>query len=221
MARLYRGRNISRGSSAMIKGIIGKKLGMTQVFMEDGRAVPVTVIEAGPCSVVQKKNAAADGYEAVQIGFAEANENKVIKPQKGHFKKAGVPAFRHLKEFKGDVSDMELGQKVTVDMFTKGEKVVVTGTSKGKGFQGVMKRHHYKGGGATHGSMFHREPGGIGSSAWPSRVWKNKGLPGHMGDEKVTAKGLTVVDVRPEDNLILIKGSVPGSQDGILVIRKA
>jgi len=204
----------------MIKGIIGKKLGMTQVFMEDGRVVPVTVIEAGPCQVVQKKAAGSDGYEAVQLGFGDLKESKVNKPMGGHFKKAGVTPARQLREFSGDISDMEVGQNITVGIFASGDKVAVTGTSKGKGFQGVIKRHHYKGGRATHGSMFHREPGGIGSSAWPSRVWKNKGLPGHMGDERVTTRGIEVVEVRPEDNLILVKGAVPGSPGGIVIINK-
>jgi large subunit ribosomal protein L3 len=205
----------------MIKGIIGKKLGMTQVFMEDGRVLSVTVIEAGPCGIVQKKTAAVDGYDAVQVGFDELKEGRSNKPDTGRFKKAGSAPYRHLREFKGDVSDMEPGSKVTVDMFAKGDKVSVIGTSKGKGFQGVVKRYHYVGGRATHGSMFHRAPGGIGQSAWPSRVWKNKGLPGHMGDERVTTKGLEVVEVRHKDNIILIKGAVPGSPGGIVIINKA
>lgn len=205
----------------MITGIIGKKLGMTQVFEADGRIVPVTVIEAGPCSVTQKKTAATDGYDAVQIGYGELKEGKVNKPEAGHFKKAGTPGFRHLKEFKGDISDVELGQKVTVEIFAKGDEVAVTGTSKGKGFQGVIKRHHFKGGRATHGSMFHREPGSIGQSAWPSRVWKNTRLPGQMGNARVTTKGLQIVDVRPQDNIVLVKGAVPGSIGGIVVINKA
>ena len=204
----------------MITGIIGKKLGMTQVFAEDGRIFPVTVIEAGPCGVVQKKTASTDGYDAVQIGFEELKETKTNKPEKGHFKKAGTAAFRHLREFKGDASDMEVGSEVTVNIFAEGDKVSVIGTSKGKGFQGVIKRHHFKGGRDTHGSMFHREPGGIGSSAWPSHVWKNKRLPGHMGNERVTSKGLTVVEVKPQDNIILIKGAVPGSAGGLVIINK-
>jgi large subunit ribosomal protein L3 len=205
----------------MITGIIGKKLGMTQVFQEDGRALPVTVIEAGPCAVVQKKTVAADGYDAVQLGFEEVKETRVNKPMKGHFKKAGTSAYRHLDEFKGDISDMEPGSSVTVEIFSKGDKVLVVGTSKGKGFQGVMKRHNFKGGKATHGSMFHREPGGIGSSAWPSRVWKNKRLPGHMGNARVTVSGLEIVDVRSQDNIILVKGAVPGSVGGTVIINKA
>jgi len=205
----------------MINGIIGKKVGMTQVFTEDGMVVPVTVVEAGPCTVVQKKTSDKDGYDAVQIGFGPMKESRVNKPLRGHCKKSGASPARHLREFRGDTSDMELGSEVTVGIFAKGDKVSVTGTSKGKGFQGVIKRHHFKGGRATHGSMFHREPGGIGSSAWPSRVWKNKRLPGHMGDHRVTTKGLEVVDVRAEDHIILIKGALPGSKGGLLIINKA
>lgn len=205
----------------MITGIIGKKLGMTQVFMEDGRLIPVTVIEAGPCGVIQKKTSATDGYDAVQVGFDELRENKANKPEKGHFKKAGTAPYRHIREFRGGSDDMVPGQKVTVEMFAKGDMVAVTGTSKGKGFQGVMKRHNFKGGKATHGSMHHREPGGIGSSAWPSRVWKNKKLPGQMGNARVTTKGLEVIDVRAQDNILLVKGAVPGSPGGLLIINKA
>lgn len=204
----------------MISGIIGKKLGMTQVFTEDGRVTPVTVIEAGPCAVIQKKTVPSDGYDAVQIGFLEVKEKKANKPMAGHFKKSGTAAYRHLREFKGDSSDMEPGSKVTVEIFAKGDKVSVIGTSKGKGFQGVIKLHHFKGGGATHGSMFHREPGGIGSSAWPSRVWKNKKLPAHMGDNRVTTRGLEIVEVKGQDNLLLIKGAIPGAPGGIVIVNK-
>ncbi len=204
----------------MISGIIGKKLGMTQVFTEDGRVTPVTVIKAGPCAVIQKKTVPSDGYEAVQIGFLEVKEKKANKPMTGHFKKSGTAAYRHLREFKGDSSDMEPGSKVTVEIFAKGDKVSVIGTSKGKGFQGVIKLHHFKGGGATHGSMFHREPGGIGSSAWPSRVWKNKKLPAHMGDNRVTTRGLEIVEVKGQDNLLLIKGAIPGAPGGIVIVNK-
>lgn len=204
----------------MISGIIGKKLGMTQVFTDDGRVTPVTVIEAGPCAVIQKKTVPADGYDAVQIGFLEVKETKTNKPMAGHFKKSGTTAYRHLREFQGDSSDMEPGSRVTVDIFAKGDKVSVVGTSKGKGFQGVIKLHHFKGGGATHGSMFHREPGGIGSSAWPSRVWKNKRLPAHMGDNRVTIRGLEIVEVKGQDNLLLIKGAIPGAPGGIVIVNK-
>ncbi|MHB8173381.1 MAG: 50S ribosomal protein L3 [Nitrospirota bacterium] len=204
----------------MISGIIGKKLGMTQIFMDDGRVTPVTVIEAGPCAVVQKKTVPADGYDAVQIGFIEVKDTKANKPMKGHFKKAGTVSYRHLREFHGDTSDMVTGSKVTAEIFAKGDTVSVIGTSKGKGFQGVIKRHHFKGGGATHGSMFHREPGGIGSSAWPSRVWKNKRLPGQMGNARVTTRGLEIVDVKAQDNILLVKGAVPGSPGGIVIVNK-
>ncbi len=204
----------------MISGIIGKKLGMTQIFTDDGRVTPVTVIEAGPCAVVQKKSVPTDGYDAVQIGFLEVRESKANKPMTGHFKKAGAASYRHLREFQGDTSDMEPGSKVTVEIFARGDKISVMGTSRGKGFQGVIVRHHFKGGRATHGSMFHREPGGIGSSAWPSRVWKNKRLPGHMGNGSVTTRGLEVVDVKAQDNILLVKGSVPGSPGGIVIVNK-
>ncbi len=204
----------------MISGIIGKKLGMTQIFMEDGRVTPVTVIEAGPCAVVQKKTVSSDGYDAVQIGFLEVSETKTNKPMTGHFKKAGTAPYRHLREFHGDTSDMEPGSKITVEIFARGDKISVMGTSRGKGFQGVIKRHHFKGGRATHGSMFHREPGGIGSSAWPSRVWKNKRLPGQMGNGSVTTRGLEIVDVKAQDNILLVKGSVPGSPGGIVIVNK-
>ncbi len=204
----------------MISGIIGKKLGMTQIFMDDGRVTPVTVIEAGPCAVVQKKTASSDGYDAVQIGFLEVRETKTNKPMTGHFKKAGTASYRHLREFQGDTADMEPGAKVTVEIFARGDKVSVMGTSRGKGFQGVIKRHHFKGGRATHGSMFHREPGGIGSSAWPSRVWKNKRLPGQMGNGSITTRGLEIVDVKAQDNILLVKGSVPGSPGGIVIVNK-
>ncbi len=204
----------------MISGIIGKKLGMTQIFTDDGRVTPVTVIEAGPCAVVQKKTVPSDGYDAVQIGFLEIRESKANKPMTGHFKKAGTASYRHLREFHGDTSDMEPGSKVTVEIFARGDKVSVMGTSRGKGFQGVIVRHHFKGGRATHGSMFHREPGGIGSSAWPSRVWKNKRLPGHMGNGSVTTRGLEVVDIKAQDNILLVKGAVPGSPGGIVIVNK-
>jgi large subunit ribosomal protein L3 len=204
----------------MITGIIGKKIGMTQLFMEDGSLVPVTVIEAGPCTVVQKKTLGKDGYEAVQISFGDVRDKHVTKPMKGHFKSAGTSNAKHLREFDGDISDMELGQNVTVGIFEKGDKISVTGTSKGKGFAGVMKRHGFKGGPTGHGSMFHRAPGSIGCSAWPSRVWKNKKLPGQMGNKKITTLGLEIVDIRSEDNLLLVKGAVPGSKGGLVVINK-
>ncbi len=199
-------------------GILGKKLGMTQIYTEDGKAYPVTVVEAGPCCVIQVKTFDNDGYEAVKVGFLEVKEKKLKKPMTGVFKKAGVKPYRLLKEF--PISGLKVGELVTVEKFTKGDKISVTGISKGKGFQGVMKRHHYAGGPGSHGSMFNRAPGSIGSSSFPSRVWKNKGLPGHMGYRRVTARNLEIVDVRTDQNLLLIKGSVPGSKGAYLEIKK-
>ncbi|MBI5026294.1 MAG: 50S ribosomal protein L3 [Nitrospirae bacterium] len=169
-------------------GILGKKLGMTQIFNEDGRIVPVTVIEAGPCKVVQVKTDERDGYEAIQLGFDEIRkEKKVPKGRLGHFKKASLPPYRLLREVKVSTG-FKVGDDIKVDIFGKGDRVSVTGMSKGKGFQGVMKRHHYHGGPGSHGSMFNRAPGSIGQSSFPSRVWKNTGLPGHMGNERVTGR---------------------------------
>src|SRR6185295_13707732 len=179
----------------MTNGLLGKKLGMTQVFDGEGRLTPVTVIEAGPCRVSLVRTKEADGYEAVQLAFDEVPERKINKPESGHLKKRQLPAFRLLREFKR-LGDAQIGQVVKADVFQKGDWVDVEGVSKGKGFQGVMKRHHYRGGPETHGSMFHRAPGSIGSSAYPSRVWKNKSLPGHMGDERVTVQRLRVMEVR-------------------------
>lgn len=203
-----------------MKGILGKKKGMTQVFTEDGRLIPVTVIEAGPCKVVQVKGIEKDGYESCQLGYDVIKKEKnVTKPGKGHFKKAGVSPFRFLREIK--MEGLKLGDEVKVDIFSKGEKVIITGTSKGKGFQGVMKRHNYKGGPGSHGSMFNRAPGSIGSSSFPSRVWKNKGLPGHMGNKRVTVKNLEIYDIKTEQNLLLVKGTVPGANGGYLIIRSS
>jgi len=203
----------------MVKGLLGKKLGMIQVFDEGRRLIPVTVIEGGPCGIVQVKKMNSDGYEAVQIGFREVSERKVTKPQVGHFKKAGNRLWRYLGEFKSD-GELQVGSLVGVDIFSEGESIDVQGVSKGKGFQGVMKRHNYAGGPASHGSMFHRAPGSIGASSFPSRVLKNKKLPGQMGNKRVTVKGLTVVGVRPEENILLVSGSVPGPVGGVVVIRK-
>ncbi|MEK6681824.1 MAG: 50S ribosomal protein L3 [Nitrospirota bacterium] len=206
----------------MVNGIIGEKLGMTQVFTSDGRAVPVTVIEAGPCAVVQVKTKEKDGYNAVQLSFKEIKKaRRVNKPSAGHFKKANLPPARYLKEFRTDTAGAEVGQKVFADIFKKGDIVDVTGITIGKGFQGVMKRHGFAGGPASHGSMFHRAPGSIGSSSYPSRVWKNKKLPGHMGNERKTVQGLEIIDVRKEDNLILIKGAVPGCKGRLVVLNKS
>ncbi len=201
-----------------MKGILGKKRGMTQVFAEDGRLITVTVIEAGPAKVIQKKEKDKDGYEALQIGYDEIRKEKnVTKPMLGHFKKQSTPAYRFLREIK--MEGFNAGDVVTVDIFSKGDKVSITGTSKGKGFQGVMKRHNYRGGPGSHGSMFNRAPGSIGQSSYPSRVWKNKGLPGHMGDERVTIKNIEVFDVKKEQNLMLVKGAVPGANGRYLMIK--
>jgi large subunit ribosomal protein L3 len=203
----------------MVNGLLGKKLGMIQVFDEDRRLIPVTVVEAGPCGIVQVKKINTDGYTAVQIGFREVPERKVTKPQIGHLKKAGDRLWRYLREVKFD-GEVQAGSLVKVDVFSKGESIDVQGISKGKGFQGVIKRHNYAGVPASHGSMFHRAPGSIGSSSFPSRVLKNKKLPGHMGNKRVTVKGLKVVGVKPEENILLISGAVPGPVGGIVIVRK-
>lgn len=200
-------------------GILGRKLGMTHVFIEDGRTVPVTVIEAGPCNVIQIKTVEKDGYEAVRVGFSEIRKAKnVNKPMGGVFKKVGAAPCRIIKEFK--MAALKVGDMVTVGAFSKGDTVKVSGISKGKGFQGVMKRHNFAGGPGSHGSMFNRAPGSIGASSYPSRVWKNKKLPGHMGSERVSVKNLKVVDVRPDQNLLLVRGAVPGAAGTYLEIRK-
>ncbi len=205
----------------MIKGILGKKLGMTQIFAVDGRRVPVTVVEAGPCVVLQKKTTETDGYAALQIGFGEKKAQRVNKPQMGHFKKAAKGAFAHVRELKAaNVDDYQVGDEIACSLFAPGDIVDVTGTSKGKGFQGVIKRWHFAGGRATHGSMFHRAPGSIGCSAWPSRVFKGKKMAGQMGNARVTTQNLVIVEVRPEQNLLLIKGAVPGPKNGLVEIRK-
>jgi len=203
----------------MVKGLIGKKLGMIQVFDEGRRLVPVTVIEAGPCGIVQLKKKTTDGYEAVQIGFREVPERKLTKPQLGHLKKSGGKVWRHLKEFALD-GEAQVGSLVDVNIFSEGESINVQGVSKGKGFQGVIKRHNYAGGPASHGSMFHRAPGSIGSSSFPSRVLKNKKLPGHMGNKQITVKGLRVFGIKSEENIILVSGSVPGPVGGVVIVRK-
>lgn len=210
---------MSAGTS-MTNGLLGKKLGMTQVFDEDGRLIPVTVIEAGPCRVSQVKTKERDGYESVQLAFGETKERKIGKAVTGHLKKAQAPASRWIKEFK-KLNDVQVGQTVKADVFQKGEWVDVEGVSKGKGFQGVMKRHNYRGGPETHGHMFHRAPGSIGSSSFPSRVWRGKSLPGHMGSVKVTVQRLQVVEARPDENLLFVSGAVPGARGGLLVVRKS
>lgn len=204
----------------MTNGLLGKKLGMTQVFDTDGRMTPVTVIEAGPCYVSQILTPERNGYEAVQLAYDEVPERKLNKPERGHLKAAQVKPCRVLQEFQ-KTGDVRLGQAITVEIFRTGEWVDVQGTSKGKGFQGVIKRHHYAGGPESHGSMFHRAPGSIGSSSFPSRVWKNKTLPGHMGAERVTVQRLKVVESRPDEHLLFIRGAVPGPTGGLVVVRKS
>lgn len=203
----------------MTNGLLGKKLGMTQIF-DESRLTPVTVIEAGPCRVVTVKTKERDGYEAVQLSFGEVKERKLSKAELGHLKKNQAPASRILREFKKD-GEVTVGQSVTVSIFKKGDWVDVMGTSKGKGFQGVVKRHHYAGGPESHGSMFHRAPGSIGASSFPSRVWKGKTLPGHMGAERVTTQRLKVIESRPDENLLFVRGSIPGAANGIIVVRKS
>jgi large subunit ribosomal protein L3 len=199
-------------------GILGRKLGMTQIYTEDGKACPVTIVEAGPCCVVQVKTIDKDGYEAVKICFLEVDEKRLNKPKAGVFKKSGIKPYRILKEF--PMSGLNVGEFITVEKFTKGDKVSVAGISKGKGFQGVMKRYHYSGGPGSHGSMFNRAPGSIGASSYPSRVWKNQGLPGHMGSERVTVKNLEIIDVKTDQNVLLIRGAVPGTKGTYLEIKK-
>lgn len=209
---------------ASAPGILGKKIGMTQIFEDNGRVVPVTVLQAGPCVVVQRKTAGRDGYEAIQIGLVDFLREKLVnRPARGHFTKAGVEPMRFLREFRladGSAS-WKAGDRILADGFRPKEKVDVIGTSKGKGFQGVVKRHNFRGGRATHGSMFHRAPGSIGQSAYPSRVFKGVRLPGHMGSERVTVRNLEIVEVRPEDNVILVRGAVPGARGGFVQIRRA
>jgi large subunit ribosomal protein L3 len=206
----------------MVDGILGKKLGMTQIFTESGARIPVTVIEAGPCTVVQKKLAETDGYCAVQLGFGTQKAQRVNKPLTGHFAKAGQGVFRYLQEMGGEVSEYEVGAQIKCDeVFAAGDIVDVVGTSKGKGFQGVMKRWNFSGGRSTHGSKFHRVPGSIGCSAWPAKVFKGKKMAGQMGNEQVTVQNLEIVDVRADQNVVLVKGAIPGPKNGLVAIRKA
>ena len=208
----------------MLTGIIGKKLGMTQVFAADGTVVPATIIKAGPCVVVQAKTAQADGYEAVQVGLVEDRPSRENKPQAGHFKKAGVPPTRirrELKVAKGAEAPKAGDQVLVNNVFNSGDRVDVIGVSKGKGFQGVMKRHNFSGGAATHGSMFHRAPGSIGASSYPSRVIKGMRAPGRMGSDRVTVRNLKIVQIDTENNMLVIRGAVPGAPGGYVVVRKA
>lgn len=202
----------------MALGLIGRKLGMGQIF-ENGQALRVTVIETEPCTIVQKKNVDSDGYRALQLGYGELK--KPIKPLEGHFKKAGVSPRRILQEFRVEsVDEFEVGQEIKADIFSQGERVNITGTSKGKGFSGVVKRWGFKGGGASHGSMFHRAPGSIGAAATPSRVLKGKKMPGRMGNRETTIKRVEVVRVDVESNILMVKGAVPGRRGGLIIIKK-
>ena len=204
------------------KAIIGKKVGMTQIFDENGRVIPVTVVEAGPCVVVQKKTVETDGYDAIQVGFGELREKLVNKPRRGHFAKAGVSLRRTLKEFRmEDVANYNVGDEIKVDTFEIGDKVDVSGVSKGKGFQGTIKRWNASRGPMSHGSKFHRAPGSMGAASDPSRTFKNKRMPGHMGAKNTTVLNLEVVKIMPEKNIILIKGGIPGPNKGTIVIRNS
>ena len=205
-----------------MSGLIGKKIGMTRVFSKDGEHIPVTVIKAGPCFVTQIKTQEKDGYDAVQLGFEDVKEKNVTKPRNGHFQKASVSPKRIIREFKPFAGDeVKLGAEVTVNIFTEGEKVTVSGTSIGRGFAGVMKRHNFAGAQMTHGqSDRQRSPGSIGQSSWPSKVFKGMRMAGRMGNDRVTISGLSVVKIDTEKNLLFVKGSVPGSKNGFLEIRK-
>ena len=213
--------NGSKVNRMSIEGIIGKKVGMTQVFAEDGALVPVTVIQAGPCLVVQKKTADKDGYDAVQVGLVEKISNRrITSANRGHFEKAGLQPLRTMAEFPYS-GEANVGDKVQVDIFKPGDAIDVVGQSKGKGFQGVMKRHNFRGGRATHGSMFHRAPGSIGASAFPSRVMKGMRMGGRMGGDQVTVKNLRVAKIDVENNLLYIRGAVPGGRNGLVIVRFA
>ena len=206
----------------MKKAILGKKIGMTQVFTEDGLVVPVTVVEAGPCAVVQKKSMEKDGYKAVQIAFGKIREKNVNNPVKKHFEKAGVTPARYLREFRlEDMDAFEVGSEIKAEIFENGELVDVTGTSKGKGFAGTIKRYNHSRGPMTHGSKFHRAPGSLGACSTPSRVFKGHKMPGQMGNVKVTTQNLQIIRVDAERNLLLIKGSVPGARGGLVIVRDA
>jgi large subunit ribosomal protein L3 len=203
------------------KAIMGVKVGMTQIFDEDGRAIPVTVVESGPNIVLQKKTAETDGYNAIQVGFASIREKLVNKPEMGHFKKAGVKPLRYVKEFRTDnVDEYEVGSQIDVDVFTAGDLVDVVGKSKGKGFAGAVKRHNFARGSMGHGSKYHRRPGSLGAMG-PARVFKGRPMPGRMGGERVTVQALKIVKVYPEKNLILIKGAIPGPKKGLVVIKNS
>ena len=204
-----------------MSALLGKKIGMTNVFSPDGKLVPVTVVQVGPCVVTQVKTKETDGYNALQLGFDEKPVEKLNKPIAGHLKKTGDKGFRVLREFRtDDAANVEPGANIGIDIFVVGDKVNISGISKGRGFQGTIKRHGFSRGPETHGSRNHRKPGSIGNSAWPGKVFKGKKLPGHMGTNRETVKNLTIVDIRHEDNLLLVKGPVPGFKTGILEVQK-
>ncbi len=205
----------------MSRGLLGKKLGMTGFFTSEGRFVPVTVIEAGPCVVTQIKTRATDGYNALQLGFGQKKESRVSKPLQGHFKKSGDQSFQYLKEFfVENPAEYNLGQEITVEMFNVGDRVDVVGTTKGRGFAGVIKRYGFHRGPVTHGSRNVRRPGSIGCSAWPAKVIRGKKMPGHYGNDRKTVRNLEIVDIRAEDNVILVKGAVPGAESGLMAVNK-
>lgn len=205
----------------MKKAILGTKVGMTQIFTPEGRVIPVTVVAAGPCVVIQKKTVEHDGYNAVQVGYGNIREKLVNKPEKGHFSKAGTGIKRYVKEFKlEDSTDYQVGQAIKADVFGIGDHVDVSGVTKGKGFQGVIKRWNQSRGPMAHGSRFHRSPGSMGSNSSPARVFKNKNLPGHMGNHHMTIQNLEVIRIDPEKNVILVKGALPGANGSLVVIRE-
>ena len=208
----------------MSPGILGKKIGMTQIFRPDGQVVPVTLLKAGPCMVVQRKTPATDGYDAVQLGLLEfVKPARINKPATGHLKKAGVEGAKFIREFRlsGGNGDLKAGDKVLVDQFKPKDKVDVVGISKGRGFAGVVKRHHFRGGEGSHGSMFHRAPGSIGASSYPSRVVPGMRMGGHMGSDQVTVRNLEIIEVDIEDNVLAVKGAVPGPNGGYVLVRRA
>jgi large subunit ribosomal protein L3 len=205
-------------------GILGKKIGMTQLFRPDGQVVPVTLLKAGPCVVVQRKTPTVDGYDAIQLGLVEfAKASKTNKPMTGHFKKAGADGVKYVREVKlnGGNGDLKAGDRILVDQFKPNDKVDVIGTSKGRGFAGIIKRHNFKGGPGSHGSMFHRAPGSIGASSFPSRVFPGMRMAGQMGTDQVTVRNLEVVEIDTEDNILMVKGAVPGPNGGYVVVRPA
>lgn len=205
-----------------MSALLGKKIGMTNVFSADGRLVPVTVLQVGPCVVTQVKTEETDGYTALQLGFDEVAVEKLNKPIAGHLKKTTEKGFRVLKEFRTeDVAEVEAGATLGLDLFKIGDKVTITGISKGRGFQGTIKRHGFSRGPESHGNRNHRKPGSIGNSAWPAKVIKGKKLPGQMGTDRVTVKNLTIVDIKHDDNLLLVKGAVPGFKTGVVEVKKA